>query len=269
MATVHEPYIVPPSSAHTSTAILLHGRDDTAAEFASELFESQASDKRTLLQIFPGTKWVFPQAPMIRSETFGLELSQWFDMRSTEDPHKDEERQKEELTQSLPYLTNLVKIEAEIVGPEQVVLGGISQGGATAIWALVCSGLRIGGFIGISTWLPFQSSLPVMSLIETESGSAAGIIGEIGVGRGMGGAGVNLSKVVDTPVFIGHCVDDAVIKVNYGEQMIQTLGAHGFGGTFKNYESGGHWVNEPDGVDDIVAFLRENVGVMTETESQR
>jgi lysophospholipase-2 len=42
--------------------------------------------------------------------------------------------------------------------------------------------------------------------------------------------------------------------------MIETLRAQGFGGTFKEYESGGHWVNEPDGVDDIVAFLSENVG---------
>jgi predicted esterase len=82
-----------------------------------------------------------------------------------------------------------------------------------------------------------------MSLMENDSGSAAGIIGEIGVGRGVVGAGVNLSNVVDTPVFIGHCVDDAVIKVKYGEEMIETLRAHGFGSTFKEYESGGHWVN--------------------------
>jgi hypothetical protein len=79
-----------PAAAYRHTVIFLHGRDSTAQEFMEELFESQASDNLNLPQSFPGIRWVFPTAPMITSSRFGCEMSQWFDMYSTEDPHEQE-----------------------------------------------------------------------------------------------------------------------------------------------------------------------------------
>jgi lysophospholipase-2 len=76
---------------HTHTFIVLHGRDSTAQEFASEFFESEispsASDPtgsdRTLQALFPTVRWVFPQAGSLPAERFeGVEMSQWFDMWS-------------------------------------------------------------------------------------------------------------------------------------------------------------------------------------------
>lgn len=55
-------YVAAPSKQHTHTIILLHGRDSTASEFASEFFESQASDDLTLPETFPSIKWVFPSS---------------------------------------------------------------------------------------------------------------------------------------------------------------------------------------------------------------
>lgn len=69
-------YVVQPTTTHSHTIIMLHGRDSVASEFAVELFESQASDNRTLPQIYPGIKWVFPNSGMLNSKRFDMELSQ-------------------------------------------------------------------------------------------------------------------------------------------------------------------------------------------------
>jgi lysophospholipase-2 len=74
--------------SHTHTVIFLHGRDSDAHEFANELFESEASlsvasqrdHERTLPALFPTIRWVFPAAPILRSQRFETDMSQWFDM---------------------------------------------------------------------------------------------------------------------------------------------------------------------------------------------
>lgn len=42
---------------------------------------------------------------------------------------------------------------------DKIILGGISQGCATAVQVLLlCSGIKLGGFIGLCGFLPFQST---------------------------------------------------------------------------------------------------------------
>jgi lysophospholipase II len=60
METTNSPYVVATAKEHTYIVTFLHGRDSAATEFADEFFESQASDNRTLPEIFPAFKWVFP-----------------------------------------------------------------------------------------------------------------------------------------------------------------------------------------------------------------
>ena len=50
--------IVPPTTPQTHTIIFLHGRGSNGPEFESEFFESQASNKMTLPEMFPHVKWV-------------------------------------------------------------------------------------------------------------------------------------------------------------------------------------------------------------------
>jgi hypothetical protein len=74
--------VLAPTAQHTHTIIFLHGRGSTAKEFQSEFFESE-SDGRTLPQIYPQLKWVFPNAPIVRAVRFGQDWTQWFDMCKT------------------------------------------------------------------------------------------------------------------------------------------------------------------------------------------
>lgn len=56
-------------------------------------------------------------------------------------------------------------------------------------------------------------------------------------------------------MFISHCVDYAVVPFKEGERLRDVLTAYGMTVTWKEYPNGGYWINGPQGVDDLVAFL--------------
>ncbi|KAH9885952.1 Alpha/Beta hydrolase protein [Xylariomycetidae sp. FL2044] len=67
------------------------------------------------------------------------------------------------------------------------------------------------------------------------------------------GAPTSLEKV---PVMLGHAVDDEVVPIANGRRLKDTMESLGFEVEWHEYTDGGHWVNEPAGVDDIVRFIR-------------
>ncbi|KAK3642361.1 hypothetical protein LTR22_016176 [Elasticomyces elasticus] len=228
-------HVVLPTAAHTHTVIFLHGRDSTAAEFAPEFFESQASDGRTLQEIFPGIKWVFPSAPTIQSARFRTDMSQWFDMYRTETPHEQYPNSTNsiavdrQLTEASAAITTIVDEEARFIGRDHFFLGGISQGCATAVDALLRMDQRLAGFIGMCSWLPGQSAY------ECTLGAK------------------------QTPVLLAHCENDETIDIRYGKELRDKLVKMGCNVEWHDYKEGGHWVNEPEGVDDMVAFIQQRL----------
>ncbi|RDI77901.1 hypothetical protein Vi05172_g12141 [Venturia inaequalis] len=237
-------HTIEPTQGHSHTFIFLHGRDSTASEFAPEFFESQASDDRTFPQIFPSIKWVFPTAKNLMSERFGIEMSQWFDMWSTEDPEERDDISLAGLSDSVVFLLDLIGREVEILGnSKRVVLGGISQGCATAIHALFNSRVgALGGFVGLCSWLPTKSTLR----------DARELLG-------IGASDITTSQAtrdpLRTPVFLAHSLADPVINIKYGEKLQRSLRDLGMTVEWKTYDNAEHWITEPQGVDDIVAFL--------------
>ncbi|TVY45154.1 Acyl-protein thioesterase [Lachnellula occidentalis] len=219
-------YVVAPTQGHTHTIILLHGRDSTASEFASELFESQASDDRILPEIFPTFKWVFPGANPRMSARFQVEMSQWFDMWDVEKHEERVDLQKEGLDESGSFIDAVIRKEILSIAADRIILGGISQGCATAAaTALIDGNHKLGGFIGFSSWMPLVARTPVQQYT--------------------------------IPVFLAHCKDDDMVPVENGRNLRQDLEKRGLDVTWKEYEDGGHWINEPQGVDDVVDFLRK------------
>ncbi|KAF2089402.1 alpha/beta-hydrolase [Saccharata proteae CBS 121410] len=251
-------HIVPATATHTYTLIFLHGRDSTASEFAEELFESQASDDRTLPEIFPNIKWVFPQSAIRKSARFGAAMSQWFDIWSLESPEDKKEIQQHGLSESIELVRKIIDDEAALVGAQNVILAGISQGCATAIHALLQGERKIGAFVGLAGWLPFRSEMDEIArcpmstektsrlrrLFDTEQPTTTTTTTT---------EGENLA--LHTPVLLTHCSDDDVISIHNGEELRNSLTALGMSVEWRAYQEGGHWVNEPQGVDDIVMFL--------------
>lgn len=145
-----------PGHQHTHTIIFLHGRDSTNVECAEELFESEASrppdQPRTLLALLPTVKWVFPAAPILRSSRFDIDMSQWFDVWSVENPsEKAEELQLDGLRRSVTAILHVIQNEEEYLSRERIFLAGISQGFATALAAFFADGARTGlaGMVGL------------------------------------------------------------------------------------------------------------------------
>ena len=258
-------HIVAPCGNHTQTIILLHGRDSIASEFAEEFFESQASDDRTLLEIFPTTRWVFPTSKIRNSARFETPMSQWFDMWSVENPSEKNEIQIDGLRESVKEILDLIRTEAALISPDRIILGGISQGCATAIHALLYGGIRLGGFIGLSSWLPFEPEITTtmadnmawsmvgnslhysrkMLNIPTNQAETTSVLSEL-----------SSTPVLETPVFLSHSQDDDVVPIANGKKLSTSLEKLGMVVSWKPYQDGGHWVNEPQGVDDMVAFIR-------------
>lgn len=264
MAAIKEHlHVVDPSKRHTHTVILLHGRDSTASEFASEFFESQASDDLTLPETFPSIKWVFPCSNLRNSARFETALSQWFDMWSVENSSERREGQVEGLNESIFEIVEVVRSEAQLVGGvERVILGGISQGCATAIHALICGGIRIGGFIGISSWLPFQEPIEDICRQYVNPTGRIQAIRALFFDPSAFLTALHLnnsSNPFSTPAFLSHSKDDDVVPIKNGERLHQGLRTLSIPVTWKEYEDGGHWVNEPQGVDDLVEFIKEAV----------
>jgi hypothetical protein len=77
---------IPPSAPHTQTVVFLHGRGDTVHKFDLSLCYSTDSRDRSLPEIFPSFRWVFPQSEMRQCVTLSNQMtSQWFDIWNVSD----------------------------------------------------------------------------------------------------------------------------------------------------------------------------------------
>ncbi|WYZ33777.1 hypothetical protein EsH8_I_000053 [Colletotrichum jinshuiense] len=253
---------------HTHTIILLHGRDSNCDEFAGEFFESEISEHlagdialegtaphaRTFQGLFPTFKWVFPSALSVLSERFGLEMSQWFDMWSVENPSERPELQSIGLCRSIEFVSDLLSNESHFVRRGNIYLGGISQGFVTAVAAFLADNQGLAGLIGFSSW-----AYPELAPYGTQSLSKGRLLGsEFWAGRGSGPGPTEGTRT--TPVFLGHAADDEIVPVQNGRILRDAL--HNVAESnveWHEYQSGGHWITEPEGVDDLVRFLRRTM----------
>ena len=136
-----------------------------------EFFESEASEPagkpRTLPDLFPGIKWVFPAAPDVLSKRFGTEMPQWFDIWSVEVPEEQAEIQTEGLKQSVAAVMEVIRAEEIHVPRQNIFLGGISQGFATVLSTFFANGQGFAGLIGLCSWMPFANLLEDLAAAST------------------------------------------------------------------------------------------------------
>jgi predicted esterase len=245
---------IPPSAPHTHTVVFLHGRGDTAQGFASSLHHSRDSRNRSLPEIFPSFRWVFPQSEIRECTALsGDKISQWFNIWNVNDFSEHEELQALGLSESVASIRRTLANEAAVLGGQwdHIVLAGISQGAATSVHTLLNLSLsmngqmpqRLGAFLGFSCRMPF----PARSLAETRN-----VLGLEGV--------PDSDEVLrNTPVLLEHCIDDPLVLVGNGRILRDTLRGFGAEVLWKEYPKGGHWFNSPAGVDDAVEFLNNHL----------
>ncbi|MCJ1436103.1 hypothetical protein MMC27_005481 [Xylographa pallens] len=284
------PLIYPAKSEHTHTFIFLHGRGDTAPNFAPQFIQSKHSSGRHLQDLLPGVKFIFPTAKRRRMAASNrCTISQWFDIVSLKDSAKREEVQIEGLRESSTMIHQIIMREMASIPCGNIILGGLSQGCATALYALLTfhdttledGAVRpaIGAMVGMSGWLPFRKQID-----EIMSGADGSDQGEDPFDRGEGLDSVTttsremqavdfLRENVDlpaltasqttaalrTPVFLGHGTADLTVDVALGEGAASTLESLGMDVRWVPYKDFHHWYKEPDEIDDVVAFLQDKV----------
>jgi lysophospholipase-2 len=261
------PLIIAPTAAHTHTIIFLHSRGSTPESFSAAILSAAgspgSSDHPVLPASLPSVKWVFPRARLRPASARADELtSQWFDMRSVERPQDGLELQLPGLRESVAEVLAVIEAEVALLagGADRVVLAGLSQGCATAAHALLRSRRRLAAFVGLCGWMPFAERVGAICGEESDAGARLQRVKEM-LGADEGDASSAVAEEDDgaclaTPVFLAYCRDDNVVPVVNGEEMCKRLRDLGMQVEWRDYKEGGHWVNEPDGVDDLVRFLR-------------
>ena len=120
---------------------------------------------------------------------------------------------------------------------------------ATASWVLFAERRELGGFVGAGGWVPMAG--------EMEEAEAKKVVRKkLGLereGRGMEGL----------KVWLGHGRDDAYVDVEEGRKargLFERVGAVVTVGEYEGADEEGHWLKEPEEVNDIVEFLKGVVG---------
>jgi lysophospholipase II len=275
-----EPTVVEPTSKHRFTIVLCHGRGSTGRYFKDELFESVGSSGLTLREHFPSVKWVFPSAGLpIDPREYVQDEAQWFAISSLLDPDKEQLRQKYGVSQSIKYLHRIIGQETQKLNGKssRIILGGISQGAAVAVHALLSGPNRLNSFIGFCSWLPFRevldeflfdSGLPVPFELRLRAlyQWSLGIESTLFSSTRTGDVALAEADVLPmaTPCFLSHNADDDVIDVKLGRAMRDSLRSLGMKVKWDEHENGDavlkHWIKEPEGIDHLFAFLESRMG---------
>ncbi|KAK0385615.1 hypothetical protein NLU13_6792 [Sarocladium strictum] len=254
-------HVVEPTATHTHTAIFLHGRGGTGVEFFEELEETTMTSKKSLVQTLPGWRWVFPSSRELWNPVFKESIPAWFEAYSLTDITARQDLQTDGIREAVEYLTRICESEVKRLDglASNVVLGGISQGGAIGLWTMLS--LRSNAplkcpttFVGASTWLPFASDIE--AVLDPEQDDPKDSLGTEFV-KAMIGPIDQTQKPILT--FLGHGIDDAYVDVELGRQARDVLSRAGFITEWKEYsgaEQEGHWIKAPEEMDDIARFLQ-------------
>ncbi|OQS03124.1 hypothetical protein THRCLA_04564 [Thraustotheca clavata] len=134
---------------HTATLILLHGLGDVAHSFAHGW---QGMARKFAAEV-PYMKIIMPYAPIQAvSINRGRRMPAWYDMVSLDDRNLDS---CQGIEISIKMITRLIENEVAAGIPRnRIILGGLSQGGATALYIGYHLQEPLCGIIALSAYLP-------------------------------------------------------------------------------------------------------------------
>lgn len=83
---------------------------------------------------------------------FGMRMNSWFDLKSLDPSHPEDEEGIELASKKIHEL--ITEQEKQGVPNERILLGGFSQGGALALYAAFTYPKKLAGVVALSCWLP-------------------------------------------------------------------------------------------------------------------
>lgn len=204
--------------------IIFHGLGDSGSgwSFLADFLQRDPA--------FSHTKFVFPNAPAIPiTVNGGMRMPGWFDILEwSVNPTKQD---TEGVLRSLDVVKTYVQEQIDAgIKPENIVVGGFSQGAAISLASTMTLPVKIGGFISLSGF----PCLPKESL----NGAS--------------------SKNLGTPIFHGHGDQDPIVALRSGQDArdyyTKECGLQNY--TFKMYPGLEHSMC-PEEMVDLVSFIKK------------
>ncbi|KAH9214851.1 Alpha/Beta hydrolase protein [Leptodontidium sp. 2 PMI_412] len=288
-----DPIIVPPLFEHRQSIIILHGRGSFSAKFGPPLLATKATGSgETIQTAFPNAKIIFPTASRNRATIYKRSYThQWFDNWHLEKHTERQDLMPKFLRRSVLYIHSLLRAEIEVVGAENVVLWGLSQGCATTLVSLLTWDEEpFAAAVGMCGWLPFANVM-IDSVQENNSDDKSSLSDngddpfahsrsenddpfaseypnftqEADLDPGFQ-AVMFLREELDmgdlkgtvfrnVSVFLGHGTEDAHVRIKLGRETQQCLQLLGVDVKMVEYEGLGHWYSE-DMLEEILEFLK-------------
>ncbi|KAI6781627.1 Acyl-protein thioesterase-like protein [Emericellopsis cladophorae] len=235
------PLVLPATSRHTATVIFIHGLGDTGHGWADAVEQMKRSRNR-----LDEVKFILPHAPTIPiTMNGGFPMPGWFDIKalgysvdSLGAKSVDEDRPG--ILRSQEYFHGLIQEEINAGIPsERIILGGFSQGGAMSILSGLTASVKLGGIVGLSSWLLLSQSFK--DLVPAS----------------------NINKA--TPVLMGHGDIDPLVRFPLAQDSEKTLKDLGYDVTMKVYRGMEHSACLEE-LSEVEAFLAKQLPAKGKTE---
>merc|ERR1712137_711410 len=181
-----EPLVAPAIGEHKGTWIFLHGLGDTGNGWFYEL--------KAIQRELPHVRIVCPTAPVSPvTLNGGMSMTSWHDLVSLNNISEQHFLGIDKTTQ---IVNRLIDEEAAVVGSENVVLGGFSQGAAMTMYVGLQYPKPLAGLVALSGYLPFYDKFEAEKLNEANK---------------------------NTPLFQGHGDVDNVVDLRAGVLAHETI----------------------------------------------
>lgn len=218
-----EACIRPASGNHNATLIFLHGLGDSCHGWHQILSGICANHVKVLC----------PNAPrQAVSMSSGFKMPSWFDIKSL---NFDSEEDEEGIVKSSDDLKELIKAEVKSGIPyDRIVIGGFSQGGAVALHTFMTHDQKLGGCVGLSTFLPLHSKFEDITKDANK----------------------------DTALFLAHGKIDSVVKFSFGKMTKDVLKTRYSNIQWNKYNGLGHSSHDTE-MRDVKKFLDETLPLTT------
>ncbi|KAL9639962.1 MAG: hypothetical protein Q9164_000591 [Protoblastenia rupestris] len=134
---------------------------------------------------------------------------------------------------SRDYFNSLIKAEVEQgIASTRIVLGGFSQGGAISLFTGITCPDRLGGIVGLSSYLLLHDSIKDHATTEASN--------------------------KETPIFMGHGDSDPLVQYRWGVQTEKSLKEMGWKVDFRTYKGLAHSA-DPKEIDDLEKYLESRL----------
>jgi len=219
------PLVVKAVKKHTATVIFAHGLGDSGAGWMPIAENWRRRGK------FEEVAFIFPNAPNIPiTVNYSMRMPGWYDITTFNDL-QGKSHDEAGILKSRDYFNSLIKAETDKGIPSsRIILGGFSQGGAMALFSGITCPQKLGGIVGLSSYLLLHTK--VDEFIPKD----------------------NPNK--DTPIFIGHGDSDPLVKYEWGQKTAQFLKERGFKVDFRTYKDLVHSA-DPEEIDDVEKFIKD------------